>query len=204
MAGDVTSSVNPRPQVVVIGGPNGAGKTSAATNFLPHLLVVGEFVNADAIASGLAGFSPERTAYMAGRLMLDRLYELAAAHESFSFETTMASRTFAPWLVGLREEGYEVNVVFMWLQSAELALQRVRARVAKGGHMVPDDVVRRRYSRGISNFLSLYRPVATRWRVFDNSGTAALLVALGGLGAPTIVNEKRQAVWQGITDGADA
>lgn len=169
------------PQVVVLGGPNGAGKTTAARGILRDLLDVGEFVNADTIAAGLAGFAPERSAFAAGRIMLARLHELAAARKDFSFESTLASRSFYPWLDGMRSSGYQVNIVFMWLRSPELAIRRVRSRVLEGGHSVPNDVVRRRYSRGISNFLTLYASIADRWRVYDNSSTSGpRLVAHGG------------------------
>ncbi len=106
------------PQVILLGGPNGAGKTTAARGILRDLLDLGEFVNADTIAAGLAGFAPERTAIAAGRIMLKRLHELAAARADFAFETTMASRSFAPWLRELRASGYQVNIVFMWLRSS--------------------------------------------------------------------------------------
>ena len=97
------------PQVIVIGGPNGAGKSTAARGVLRDLLQLGEFVNADTIAAGLAGFAPERTAFAAGRIMLARLHDLAASRTSFAFETTMASRSFVPWLSQLRAEGYDTE-----------------------------------------------------------------------------------------------
>lgn len=109
------------PQLILLGGPNGAGKSTAARGILRDLLKLGEFVNADTIATGLAGFAPQRAAFAAGRLMLARLRQLAAARADFAFETTMASRTFAPWLRELRSSGYEINMVFMWIRSPELA-----------------------------------------------------------------------------------
>jgi predicted ABC-type ATPase len=134
-------------------------------------------VNADAIARGLSGFEPERSAIQAGRIMLNRLRELAAARADFAFETTMASRSFAPWLARLSSSGYQVHVVFVWVRSPEIAIRRVKARVRKGGHLVPDEVVRRRYAGGLRNFVSLYRPLAAAWRVYDNSraGTPVLV-----------------------------
>lgn len=185
------------PQIIVLGGPNGAGKSTAARGVLGELLKLGEFVNADTIASGLAGFAPERTAFAAGRIMLDRLHELARAGQDFAFETTMASRTFVPWLRDLRKHGYEVNVVFMWLRTPELAIRRVKRRVREGGHNVPMDVVRRRYRRGIVNFLENYLPLADQWRVYDNSATGLpRLVARGGHRASTVVSHP--ATWRRI------
>lgn len=190
------------PQIIVLGGPNGAGKTTAARGVLRDLLQLGEFVNADTIAAGLAGFAPERSAFAAGRIMLARLHELAQARRDFAFETTMASRTFAPWLRGLRADGYEVNIVFMWLRTPELAIRRVKRRVREGGHDVPSDVVRRRYHRGIANFIEGYLPVADRWRVYDNSATGLpKLVAQGGDTVPTMLH--RTDVWRRIMKERD-
>lgn len=178
------------PQVVLIGGPNGAGKSTAAGGVLRDLLGLGEFVNADTIAAGLAGFAPASASFSAGRIMLQRLRELAELRADFAFETTMASKTFAPWLERLRASGYEVNLVFMWLSSPSIAMRRVRARARRGGHDVPLDVIRRRYHRGVYNFARIYQPIADRWRVYDNSAaTAPRLIARGGRGTPTIISD---------------
>jgi predicted ABC-type ATPase len=165
------------PGVVVIGGPNGAGKTTISREYIAETLGVAEFVNADFIAKGLSGFEPDRSALPAGRIMLARLRELAAARADFAFETTLASRTFAPWLAELIASGYEFHLAFVWLNSSELAIRRVNRRVRDGGHFVPPDTVRRRYSRGIANFIHLYMPLASRWRVYDNSGAEGRIVA---------------------------
>src|SRR3970040_1460506 len=109
------------PKVVVIAGPNGAGKSTTAPKLLREALAVDEFVNADTIAAGLSAFAPERGAFTAGRAMLARLQELASAHDDFAFETTLSSRSFAPWLRGLQEGGYSVHLIYLWLPGAELA-----------------------------------------------------------------------------------
>lgn len=153
------------PSVVVLGGPNGAGKSTAAPALLQGALAVNEFVNADVIARGLSAFAPESAAIAAGRVMLGRLHELAAQRVTFAFETTLASRSFAPWLRSLRVSGYEVQLVFLWLPSADFAVERVAARVRAGGHNVPAETVRRRYHAGLRNFFSLYEPVASSWRL---------------------------------------
>lgn len=191
--GDTRSPRGPsdRPQVVIVGGPNGAGKSTIAPEVVGRVLGIGEFVNADAIAVGLSGFDPERAAMAAGRVMLTRLRELAAARADFAFESTLASRTFAPWLRSLRQSGYQVSLAYVWLGSASLAIQRVRARVRGGGHSIPPEVVRRRYVRSASNAASLYMPLADSWRLYDNSGSALALVAHGGAEqAPTILNRE--------------
>jgi predicted ABC-type ATPase len=157
------------PSIIVVGGPHGAGKTTATPFLLRDALGVREYVNADPIAAGLSAFAPESVAVAAGRVMLVRLDELARQHISFGFETTLASRSFAPWLRLRLAEGYAVHLVFLWLADPELALARVARRVELGGHSVPDDVVRRRYAAGLRNFFELYRPIMSTWQVFDNS-----------------------------------
>jgi predicted ABC-type ATPase len=180
-----------RPLAVVIAGPNGAGKTAAAPRLLRGALAVSEFVNADTIAQGLSAFRPEQAAVAAGRIMLDRLHALARMHESFAFETTLASRGFAPWLRELRTQGYRVHLEFLSLPSADLALARVRERVGLGGHNIPADVVRRRYVRGLANFFSLYRNVVDSWQLFDNSdrNVYRLLASGESDASPSIVDE---------------
>jgi predicted ABC-type ATPase len=164
------------PRVVVLAGINGAGKTTAARRLLADVLHVPTFVNADAIARGLNGLNPEAEAFRAGRIMLERLNDLARRREDFAFETTLSARTYAPWLAALRPAGYEVLVYYYWLDSPELAIARVAQRVRNGGHFVPDADIRRRYSRSVQNFLELYRPIADEWEVYDNShGQRALL-----------------------------
>ncbi len=174
----MTSGLTTKPPIViVIAGPNGAGKTTIAKRVLADTLGLVEFVNADVIAAGLSGFAPDRSALTAGRIMLGRLRELASSRASFAFESTLASRTFAPWLSELCTGGYEFHLVYVYLASPALAVERVEARVRKGGHDVPSDVVRRRYVRSLSNLFSLYVPLARTWRILDNSGRRPRLVA---------------------------
>lgn len=169
------------PVLVVLSGPNGAGKSTLAPWLLRDGWGIQEFVNADEIAKGLSGFQPETVALQAGRLMWERLEELAAGRKSFAFETTLASRTYAPWIVKRRAEGYQTRLVFIWLPSAELAIQRVTDRVRVGGHHIPDDVIRRRYAGGLRNLFELYLPVVDRWEVLDGTEPADLrLVAQSG------------------------
>jgi predicted ABC-type ATPase len=171
------------PSIVVVAGPNGAGKSTLAPFLLRDALAVFEFVNADQIASGLSAFHPESVAVAAGRLMLARLTELARRRESFGFETTLASRSFAPWLRARIADGYTVQLLYLWLASPEIALARVAGRVARGGHLVPDDIVRRRYAAGLRNFFGLYQPIATTWRVYDASAVGPpRMVARGAEG----------------------
>lgn len=137
-----------------------------------------EFVNADVIARGLSAFEPEKVAISAGRIMLERLHELAAERQNFAFETTLASRSFAPWIRQLKEQqDYRFYLIFIWVPNPDLSINRVAGRVQLGGHYVPDEVIRRRYLGGIRNFFELYQPLATRWRCYDNSGSTPKVIA---------------------------
>ena len=189
-----------KPKVVVLAGPNGAGKTTTAPKLLRGLLGVTEFVNADAIAQGLSGFAPERAAISAGRVMLSRVKELAQGKKDFAFETTLASRSFLPWLKKLVARGYELHLVFLWLPSADAAVARVAERVRLGGHDVPEATVRRRYLAGVRNFFALYQPLATSWQVIDNSRNGRpKVVAVGTRRKTTIVRDR--TAWTRIQEG---
>jgi predicted ABC-type ATPase len=191
----------PRPSVVILAGPNGAGKSTAAPALLQGALNVTEFVNADVIARGLSGFNVEGAAIAAGRVMLARLRELARHRVSFAFETTLASRSLARRLVELKREGYSVHIIFLWLSSAELAIERVADRVRMGGHSVPADAIRRRYRAGVRNFLGLYEPLASTWRLYDNSGDSPKLIAARLIAARldiSSMNVYDEGVWASV------
>jgi len=155
--------------LVVIGGSNGSGKSTTAPKLLRDTLRVEEFINADDIAGGLSAFRPERVAFAAGRIMLRRVHELAATKTDFALESTLSSRSLAPWIARMRANGYVFHLIYLWLSDADLAVRRVAERVRRGGHNVPEDIVRRRYARSLSNFFNIYRPIADSWLMLDNS-----------------------------------
>jgi predicted ABC-type ATPase len=165
------------PHVIVIAGPNGAGKSTVAPVLLQEVLELETFVNADTIARGLSAFAPEKVAIQAGKIMLEQLHRLASQQASFAFETTLASRTFAPFLKRLKSDGYTVSLLFLYLESPELALERVAKRVKSGGHAIPEAVVRRRYETGLKNFFSFYKPVVDDWAIWNTSGRTYKLIA---------------------------
>jgi predicted ABC-type ATPase len=175
------------PHLVVLAGPNGAGKTTAAGRLLTGALAVHTFVNADLIAAELAPGSPERAALEAGRRMLARLEALRRSRATFAFETTLAGRGYAGWLGRCLADGYAVHLVFLWLRSPDLAVQRVAQRVASGGHAIGEEVVRRRYAAGLRHLFGLYLQLATTWAVYDNSGLVPRLVAAGERSATGVV-----------------
>jgi predicted ABC-type ATPase len=186
------------PHVIVIAGPNGAGKSTAAPGLLDGLLGIEDFVNADVIARGLSAFNPEGAAIEAGRVMLTRLRELAAQRRDFAFETTLASRSFAPWIAGLRKEGYQFRLNYIWIPSPDLSIGRIKGRVLDGGHFVPDDTVRRRYLGGLRNFFELYQPIADIWRVLDNSERRRDLPLVAEGSQSNVETVYNDAVWTTI------
>ncbi len=198
--GSSTISIQQPPKVVVLAGPNGAGKSTSARSILQGPLDVDEFVNADVIAQGLSAFDPSGAAIAAGRVMLSRLKELARARASFAFETTLASKTFTPWLAKLIENGYELHLIFLWLPSADVAIQRVADRVKRGGHSVPEPTIRRRHQAGLHNFFRLYQPLASKWRVVDNSGIIPKVIAASEETGGEVVFDS--GTWEQIVHGA--
>ena len=165
------------PNVYVIGGCNGAGKTTIAMRVLPEALDCHEFVNADLIAAGLSPFRVEGVALQSGRLMLERMNKLCDANVDFGFESTLASRSFVPFLKGCQARGYEVHLLYVWLESVELAIERVAHRVLVGGHNIPEDTIRRRYESSRRNFTELYQPLANSWEIYNNSYDEVTCVA---------------------------
>jgi predicted ABC-type ATPase len=168
----------PSPNVYVVAGPNGAGKSTFARLFLPDYADCKEFVNADLIAAGLSPFNPESLAIQAGRLMLARIETLAEARVDFGFETTLAGKSYVSLLRRLKDRGYRIHVFFLWLPSPEMAVARVRERVRSGGHSVPEEVIRRRFVKGLANLFQIYAPVVDAWLIFDNSAGSPRLLCL--------------------------
>lgn len=167
---------NQKKKIVIIAGPNGAGKTTFAREFLPNEAGCPVFVNADLIAAGLSPFLPERAAMQGGRLMLEQIKTHVKKGESFAFETTMAGRSYSYLIPQWRACGYRVKIIFLKLPSVGIAVARVTARVAQGGHDIPELVIRRRFELGWLNFKRLYRPLADVWQVFDNAGEEPVLL----------------------------
>jgi predicted ABC-type ATPase len=174
----------------IIGGPNGAGKTTIAMGILKNALECTEYVNADIIATELSPSAPESVSIEAGKIMLSRIKELSEQNYSFAFETTMASRSFAPFVKNCMLNGYIINYIFVWLISPELSIARVKRRVLTGGHSIPESTIRQRYQRGISNFFNLYLDYADNWSVYDNSDEIPQLIAENRYSSMQIFNSQ--------------
>lgn len=176
----------------LLAGCNGAGKTTAAYALLPDLLDCREFVNADEIARGLSPFRPETVSIQAGRLMLGRVHELLAAGESFA----LATRIYLPIIEQAQARGYFVSLTFFWLNSADLAVERVQTRVREGGHNIAEPVIRRRYKGGLRQFFGAYRSAVNSWVFADNSTVPAKTIAKSADGVLIV---KEEAVWARLT-----
>jgi predicted ABC-type ATPase len=167
------------PRCIIVADPNGAGKTTFAREFLPKDTEIVHFVNADAIAAGLSELRPEIVAVVAARIFLAELGRLAAARTSFAFETTLSGRAYVRRLARWKTSGYRIEIAYLQIDSPQLALKRIAARVKQGGHDIPRDDVLRRFGRSWTNFERLYRSLADAWWVYDNSGLTPKLLQHG-------------------------
>jgi predicted ABC-type ATPase len=161
----------------IISGCNGAGKTTASFTILPEILNCKEFVNADEIAKGLSPFQPEKVSFEAGRIMLNRINELLHDNKNFAFETTLATKSYRGKIAEAKENGYTVTLLFFWLQTVDLAIERVKNRVLEGGHNIEKSVIIRRYHHGIKNLFDIYLPLVDELLIFDNSEGKHELIA---------------------------
>ena len=164
-------------QLYIIAGCNGAGKTTASFTILPEVLDCKEFINADEIAKGLSPFQPESVAVQAGRIMLARMDELLQKGATFAFETTLATKSYKQKIEWAQANGYEVTLLFFWLDSPNMAKKRVAQRVAEGGHSIPSQTIERRYHNGISNLFAIYIDMVDICYIFDNSEGRKELIA---------------------------
>lgn len=159
----------------IIAGPNGAGKSTFAEVFLPEVGCL-NFINVDLIAKGIAPLKPDKVGVEAGQIFLRKMDEFTSAGETFGFETTLSGLVYARRIKNLKKLDYRIVIYYLKLPSVEIALERVERRVVEGGHDIPEDDLRRRFSRSWSNFVSIYRSLADYWIVFDNSGEEPMIM----------------------------
>jgi predicted ABC-type ATPase len=179
-------------KLYIIAGCNGAGKTTASFTILPEILDCKEFVNADEIAKGLSPFQPEKVSFEAGRIMLNRIDELLSENENFAFETTLSTKSYKNKIIEAKERGYRVTLLFFWLQTIELAKERVQIRVKEGGHNIEPEIIERRYIRGIKNLFDIYLSIVDGALIFDNSvGKHKLLADKRIDGLLNVVNQEK-------------
>lgn len=163
----------------IISGCNGAGKTTASYTMLPEMLECSEFVNSDEFAKGLSPFNPEKAAIQASRYMILKVRYLLKRQLDFGIETTLATRTLLKTVRMAQQAGYSITLLYFWLNSPELAIERVAARVETGGHNIPEDTIRRRYKVGLDYFFHDYAPICDRWILADNSQIPFRVIAEG-------------------------
>ena len=184
------------PKLYIISGCNGSGKTTASYTLLPDFLNCREFVNSDEFAKSLSPFNPSSASVTASRYMLMKINYLLERREDFAVETTLATRSLIKIVREAQGMGYEVTVLYFWLNSPEMAIQRVHDRVLTGGHNIPDPVVRRRYVMGLQYFFESYIPVIDNWILADNSKPPFTIVAEGSKDLIYIKDsEKYQLIW---------
>ena len=188
-------------KLFIIAGPNGAGKTTASYTILPEIFHIQEFVNADEIAKGLSPFNPDAAGLNAGRIMLNRINELLHKNLSFAFETTLSTRSYVGFVKKAQKQGYEVVLLFLALDSIELAQKRVEVRVKEGGHNIPKDVIDRRYTKGLSNLFNLYIPIVDKWILLNNSGEVFNVIAEGSQEELIIKNQDTWSVLKNKYNG---
>lgn len=163
-------------RIIIIAGPNGAGKTTFARSFLPEEADLPRFINADAIAAGIAAFAPETAAIRAGRLMLEEIEHCVRHGESFAFETTLSGLTYLRHIAAWRAQGYRVSLLFLSLPNVETAIERVASRVRQGGHNIAEPVIRRRFAAGLANFRQHYQDAVDEWALYDSKGARPILL----------------------------
>ena len=189
------------PRLYIISGCNGAGKTTASYSLLPEMLDCSEFVNSDEFAKGLSPFDPSKASIQASRFMLMKIRYLLKRQQDFAIETTLATRTLLKTAKQAQSAGYTVTLLYFWLNSPDMAVERVRARVEAGGHNIPEETIRRRYSRGIYYFFNFYAPISERWILADNSQIPFRVIAEGS--KDEIVNIKDHETYAKVKAIAD-
>jgi predicted ABC-type ATPase len=184
------------PNLFIISGCNGAGKTTASYTVLPEILNCKEFVNADEIAKGLSPFQPETVSFHAGRIMIERINELINQEVDFAFETTLTTLSYQNTLKIAKQKGYHITLLFFWLNDVNLAIERVKTRVADGGHNIPEEVIVRRYKKGINNLVNVFVSLCDYWIIIDNSDSPFSFIAEGKKGLEAVVYNDE--LWQKI------
>lgn len=185
----------------IISGCNGSGKTTASYTLLPVMLECYQFVNSDEFAKSLSPFDPSSASISASRYMLLKFRYLLNKKSDFCIETTLATRSLIKMVMDAKSGGYEVSILYFWLNSPELAISRVKQRVEAGGHNISEDVIRRRYNRGLAYLFKDYIPICDKWILADNSMDPFTVIAEGDKNIISIKDsEKFHLIWKQAHD----
>lgn len=166
-----------KKELIVVAGPNGAGKSTFIRRFLAECSW--PYLSADLIATELSITEPISLQLAAGEEFIRRLKSQLVADEDFVVETTLSGRTWTNHLRQAREQEFEITIYFLFLDSADTSVSRVQERVRRGGHGVPEEDIRRRFSRSLANFWTTYRKIADHWAIVYNAGVDPIEVAFG-------------------------
>ena len=158
------------PQIIIIAGPNGAGKTSFAEEYYLGTQTEYKFVNADEIARELTSLELTDSVrdMRAGREMLTRIDALVKSNSDFILETTLASLSYARKIPDWQKQGYQVSLIYLRLPSVEHSIERVARRVKNGGHNIPENIIRRRFTKSLEYLGNIYKPIVDEWYIWDN------------------------------------
>ena len=183
-------------RLYILAGANGSGKSTISKVLLPaeHLV----YVNPDDIAKELSPDDPTSARIDAGRETLHRIDELLTKGDSFAIESTLSGNTYVKVLERAKVLGYRTTIAYVFVDSAEVCIERIRVRVQNGGHAVPAEDVRRRYIRSKDNFVSVYAQLADRWLLYYNGGSEIALVAHGNGLSNIILRERYEAFMEDI------
>lgn len=165
-----------RPTLEIVAGPNGVGKSTLA-NVLFNSPQSYRFINADIIARGLNLSNESGGDIEAGRVMLESIRHALEGGQSFGFETTLSAKTWTRYILKAKELDYTTHLLYITVSDVSICLLRIKERVSRGGHNIPEETVRRRFFRSRSLFYHYYRSLCDDWFVFENSGEAAQLIA---------------------------
>ena len=119
-------------------------------------------------------------------MMLRKMEYLFKRREDFCIETTLATRSLTKTVKYAQEQGYYVTVLYFWLKSPDIAVERVASRVRAGGHDIPEETIRRRYYTGLRYFFEYYMPVCDKWILADNTEPPFNVVAEGTVKGVTV------------------
>jgi predicted ABC-type ATPase len=173
--------------IVLVAGPNGSGKTTIAQAYADeHALL---YLGADQIADELSPGQWDNVRIQAGRVFLRRVQEKIGSGESMVIESTLSGRSIRGMIQQAKRVGYQVSIIFVFLETPEHCISRVRERVLKGGHDVPEVDIRRRFSRSKDNFWNIYRYEVDNWYLICNSAELPQEVAIGQKASFEIVDD---------------